>query len=369
MDERIQNLARILVEYSCRVQPEEKVLISVTGAEPYALVRALIKNIYNAGGYPYVELLDQRIQRELLMGVSAQSLAVQSELELARIQKMDAYIGVRGGENLSESSDVPAERMALYARCMDSAFTHRVKHTKWVVLRYPNASMAQSAKMSTEAFEDFYFSVCTLDYSKMNKAMQPLKTLMEKTDRVRIVGKGTDLSFSIKGIPSVICSGEMNIPDGEIYTAPVRDSINGTLTYNTPSLYKGFVFENISFTFANGKIVKAGANDTKRLNQILDIDEGARYVGEFALGVNPYITNPMLDTLFDEKIAGSFHFTPGSCYDDAPNGNVSSEHWDLVCIQTPSCGGGEIYFDDVLVRKDGRFVPDALQGLNPENLM
>ena len=223
--------------------------------------------------------------------------------------------------------------------------------------------------MSSDEFEDFYFKVCNLDYSKMSKAMDNLVKLMDKTDKVRIVGNGTDLTFSIKGIKSIKCDGKMNIPDGEVFTAPVKNSVNGVLSYNTPSLYSdGFTYENIKFEFKNGKIIDASCNDTKRINKILDTDAGSRYIGEFAIGVNPYITEPMKDILFDEKIMGSFHFTPGSCYDEAPNGNNSQIHWDLVCIQTKKYGGGEIYFDDKLIRKDGLFVIDSLKCLNPDKL-
>jgi aminopeptidase len=228
--------------------------------------------------------------------------------------------------------------------------------------------MAQMANMSNEQFEDFYFSVCNLDYSKMSKAMDPLAELMNKTDNVKIKGIGTDLSFSIKGLPAIKCDGEFNIPDGEVYSAPVKDSVNGYITYNTPSEYQGYTYENIRLEFKQGKIIRATANDAKRINKVFDTDEGARYVGEFAIGVNPYITKPMKDTLFDEKIMGSFHFTPGSCYDECSNGNESAIHWDLVSIQTPEYGGGEIWFDDVLVRKNGKFVLPGLEVLNPENL-
>jgi len=251
---------------------------------------------------------------------------------------------------------------------MRPVLNQRVDHTKWVVLRYPTESMSQQAGMSTEAFEDFYFDVCTLDYSKMDKAMTPLVELMNKTDRVRIVAKDTDLTFSIKGIPAIKCSGLRNIPDGEVYTAPVKDSVNGYITYNVPSVEEGIKFENVRLEFKDGKIVKATANDTVAVNKIFDTDEGARYVGEFALGVNPYITKAMGDILFDEKISGSIHFTPGQSYEDAPNGNKSAIHWDLVQVQTTEYGGGEIYFDDVLIRKDGMFVLDELKCLNPENL-
>jgi aminopeptidase len=222
--------------------------------------------------------------------------------------------------------------------------------------------------MSTDAFEDFYFDVCNLDYNKMANAMEPLKQLMERTDKVRIVSPGTDLSFSIKGMNAVKCNGDRNIPDGECYTAPIRNSVNGVLSYNTPSVYEGTTFDNIRFVFENGKIVEASANHNDKINHIMDTDEGARYIGEFSLGFNPYIKDPMKDTLFDEKIDGSLHFTPGNAYDEADNGNVSAIHWDLVLIQRPEYGGGEVYFDDVLIRKDGRFVIPELLGLNPENL-
>ena len=202
----------------------------------------------------------------------------------------------------------------------------------------------------------------------MSKAMDSLVELMNRTDRVHIKGPGTDLTFSIKDIPAIKCAGEMNIPDGEVYTAPVKESMNGVISYNTPSEEQGFTYENIRFEIKDGKIIKAAANDNERINQLLDTDEGARYFGEFAIGVNPYILNPMKDTLFDEKIAGSFHLTPGMAYEDAPNGNDSAVHWDLVMIQRPEYGGGEIYFDDVLIRKDGLFTLPELMCLNPENL-
>jgi aminopeptidase len=202
----------------------------------------------------------------------------------------------------------------------------------------------------------------------MSTAMDALVTRLEKTRDIHIIGKGTDLRFSIGEIPVIKCAGANNIPDGEVFTAPVRDSVNGVISYNCPAVYQGFTYDNIVLRFENGKIVEATANDTEKINQVFDTDEGARYVGEFAIGVNPYILKPMKDTLFDEKIMGSFHFTPGRAYEDAFNGNTSSIHWDLVCIQTSEYGGGEMYFDGELVRKDGRFVVQDLEVLNPENL-
>ncbi len=369
MDPRTLTLARNLVNYSAALQPGENILIEMfDDAQP--LASALVDEVYRVGGIPFLSLKNNLLQRKLFTGASENQLKSIALWESARMQQMQAYIGIRASENISELSDVPQERVKLYQQYWFKPVHSeiRVKNTKWCVLRWPNSSMAQLAGMSTEAFEDFYYNVCNLDYAKMDQAMNPLVELMEKTDRVRIVGPGTDLSFSIKDIPVVKCSGLRNIPDGEVYTAPVLHSINGTLAYNTPSIYQGVTYENICLTFENGSIITATANQTERINSVFSTDDGARHVGEFALGVNPYITKPMKDTLFDEKIQGSFHFTPGNAYEEADNGNRSSIHWDLVCIQTPDYGGGEIWFDDLLIRKDGRFVIQELSGLNPENL-
>ncbi|KKX54088.1 aminopeptidase [Brevibacillus borstelensis] len=367
-DPRLEELARNLVSYSVRVQPGENVLIHAVGHTP-ELVQAIIREVYLAKGNPFVQLVDPKIKRELAKECTEQQLTLLAEHETAFMKQMDCYIGIRAGDNINEMADVPADRMSMYSRLYElPVMDVRVPETKWVVLRYPNPSMAQLANMSTDAFEQFYFQVCNLDYSKMNEAMDSLVALMNRTDRVRIVGPGTDLRFSIKDIPAVKCAGLRNIPDGEVYTAPVRDSVEGVITHNAPTPYNGFTFEQVCLHFEQGKIVKATANDTERLNAILDTDEGARYIGEFAIGVNPLIRNPMKDILFDEKIDGSFHFTPGQCYDEAYNGNKSSVHWDMVSIQRPDWGGGEIWFDDVLIRKDGRFVIPELECLNPENL-
>ncbi len=369
-DPRILTLANNLVTFSCKVKNGENVLIESIGGND-DLVRALIKKVYEVGGIPYLWTSDKSMDRELIMHCTREQLENRAKWDAAVMSSMQAYIGIRGGSNASELSDVPSDRMNDYMKYYWTPVHGqiRVPKTKWVILRYPTPSMAQMADMSTEAFEDFYFNVCCLDYSRMDRAMDSLKSLMERTDKVRLLGPSdTDLTFSIKGLPAIKCSGELNIPDGEIYTAPVKDSVNGVIHYNTPSLENGFTYEDIRFVFKDGKIIEATSNDNKRINDQLNIDEGARYVGEFAIGVNPYITFPMKDTLFDEKICGSIHFTPGSCYDDCYNGNKSSQHWDLVMIQTPEYGGGEIYFDDVLIRKNGRFVLPELDCLNPENL-
>lgn len=369
MDPRTITLAQNLIRYSTDLQPGEKILIEMFDhAQP--LAEALVEEAYRAGGVPFLSLKNNRLQRKLLSGASREQLSAIARWESERMQSMQAYLGVRASDNSSEMSDVPADKLKLYQQYwLQPVHSEiRVKNTKWCVLRWPNSAMAQLAGMSSEGFEDFYYNVCNLNYAKMDYAMTPLVELMEKTDQVHIIGPGTDLSFSIKGIPVVKCSGLRNIPDGEVYTAPVRDSINGTLSYNTPSIYQGTIYDNVRLTFEHGCIISSTANPPDRITEIFNTDEGSRYIGEFALGVNPYITQPMKDILFDEKIQGSFHFTPGNAYEEADNGNRSAIHWDLVCIQSPEWGGGEIWFDDKLIRKDGRFVISELCGLNPENL-
>ena len=368
-DERIKTLAKNLINYSCALKKGEKILIEAAGVDE-VFVEALVEECYKVGAYPFVDMGNNKIKRRLLSGLTEEHCKLMAKYASYRMKEMDAYIGIRGGNNAYELSDVDGDKMNLYMAEYSKPVHHelRVKNTKWCVLRYPTEGMSELSGMSTEAFEDLYFKVCNLDYAKMDKAMDALVELIERTDKVRITAKDTDLTFSIKGIGAKKCSGHMNIPDGEVYTAPVRESVNGVITYNTPSVENGIKFENVQLTFKDGKIVSATANDNEAINKIFDTDEGARYVGEFALGVNPFIKKPMCDILFDEKISGSIHFTPGSCYDDAYNGNESAVHWDLVLIQTPEYGGGDIYFDDVLIRHDGRFVLPELECLNPENL-
>lgn len=368
-DPRINLLAKNLINYSCKLKKGEKVLIEAKGVD-YMLVTALVKEAYKIGAYPFVEMYDNRISRELLLGETKELAMMRAKFATARMSEMDAYIGIRGGQNSNENSDVPADKLQIESEYYSHPVHHelRVKKTKWVVLRYPTEGMASQAGMSTDAFEDFYFNVCNLDYSKMDKAMDALKKRLDRADKVRLTANNTDITFSIKGIGSSKCSGDHNIPDGEIYTAPVKDSVNGVITFNAPSIENGFKYENVSLIFKDGKIIKATSNDNQKINALLDTDEGARYVGEFAFGVNPYITKPMGDILFDEKISGSIHFTPGCCYDDCYNGNISAIHWDLVLIQTKEYGGGEIYLDGELIRKDGLFVVEDLLCLNPENL-
>jgi len=365
-DPRIHQLANLLLDHSCCLESGEKILIEAIDLPEPNLVCQLVEGAAARGAVPLVTWKSNAVLRSVYQSATEEGMKLAAQFERDRMEAVDAYIGIRGAANSSQFADVPQAGMDLYQQHWWQPVHGevRVPKTKWVVLRYPTDSFAQAASMSTNSFEDFYFNVCTADYAAMAQAQRPLVARMQEADHVRITAPGTELEFSIKNIPVIPCSGERNIPDGEVFTAPVRDSIQGTILFNTPSRYQGTLFEKIEFQFENGKIVKATANETEKLNTLLDSDEGARYCGEWAIGTNNHILHPMLDTLFDEKIGGSFHLTPGQAYEEADNGNRSRIHWDLVLIQRPDYGGGEIWFDDQLLRKDGHFVPDDLQSLN-----
>ncbi len=364
-DTRERKLAQLLVRYSVNLQPKERCLIQAIDV-PESMVEQLVHAVYEAGGFPEVSMTTIRIERAMVQGSSEESLATWADSDAYRMRKMDAFIGIRGIVNPREHASL-GDRYTSYMSHYNTPVHHeiRVPHTRWVVLRYPTQLMAYQANMSTLEFEDFFYRISSeVDYEAMARAMEKAKAFLDKADRVRIVSAGTDLEFSIRNMGSVPCAGHRNIPDGEIYTCPVRDSVNGTITYNTPSTYNGHCFSNVSFTIEQGRIIDSHADDPEALRAILDTDEGARYFGEFALGCNPNITFAMDNTLFDEKIAGSIHFTPGNAYEDCDNGNRSAVHWDLVQIQTPEYGGGEIFIDRELIRKDGVFVHEAFTDLN-----
>lgn len=370
-DPRFDKLSELLVSHSTNLEPGENVLIEAIDI-PSPMIDALVRAVVERGATPLLERKDQALFRRILKQGSLeqieQRMKVWGEVELARMKQCQAYIALRGSINVTELADVSPDAMKLYEEhwLKPVHLEQRVNHTKWCVLRWPTGSMAQQAGRSTEDFEDFYFDVCLVDYPAMAKAVKPLADLMNRTDRVRLTGPETDLSFSKKGIGSVPCTGTHNVPDGECFSAPVKDSVNGTILFNTPTIYRGIPFDNIHLTFENGRVVKHECNDNEALAAILDSDEGARYFGEFAIAFHPNIIEPMRDILFDEKIRGSIHLALGECYKETENHNRSNVHWDLVLRQEGN--QGEVWFDDKLVRKDGFFVQAELEGLNPDNL-
>ncbi len=361
----MRQLSKTIVEYSLRLQENEKVLIKAESMDTKPLVQLLINEIYRVGAVPMVRYIDQETNELLMSKTNIERVALLKDQNEFDVNHYDAFISIRYIENDFNGKDIDKQILSEVGEALKESNDIRINQRRWVLLNYPSVTAAYKAGMPTKDFCKYAWDVMTVDYQKMHDLIKPLKELMERTDKVRIVAPNTDITFSIKDIPAIPCCGEYNIPDGEIFTAPVKNSVNGVITYNTPCPYQGNIYTNVSLTFENGKIVKATCNeDSESLNHIFDIDEGARYVGEFAIGLNPQILNPMGDILFDEKIIGSIHFTPGRAYREAFNGNISSIHWDMVLIERKEYGGGALYFDDVLIRQDGKFVLPELEPLN-----
>lgn len=368
MEEKLNSLSKTIVNYSLDVKENDRVLITTQTSEANYLIKCLIKEIVNNKGIPFVRIEDQSLDATLLELTNKSRINEIKKHKQFDIDNFDCFISIRYSINDFESSNVKASIRREIGEAIKEIDHVRINERRWVLLNYPSNLDAYKANMKTDDFKLFGINAMCIAYDKMYKDILPLKEVMENTKKVRIVGVNTDITFSIEGMPAIPCCGKYNIPDGEIYTAPIKDSVNGIITFNTKNPYRGYVFSNISLKLRDGKIIDAKAsNNTDKLNEILDTDDGARYIGEFAIGLNPFIKNPMGDILFDEKIIGSIHFTPGQAYYDAYNGNDSSIHFDLVLIEREEYGGGELYFDDVLVRKNGKFVLDKLKHLNYEN--
>ena len=371
MNNRDEKLAYNLIHNSISLSKNENILVEVIGEDGLALANEIIKQARTINAIPHLNIINHEDLKNFLINATKEDIIEYGKKDYEIMKKMQAYIGISAPTSDKTLDGVSQEKLELYNKYY-IALVHldqRVKHTKWCILRYPNEYFAKKSNMTLNEFKDFYYNVCNVDYNKMKIAMEPLKKLMNQTDKVHIVAPGTDLTFSINGIPAEKYYGTFNIPDGEVATCPVKDSVNGYITYNTKTKYNDIIFEDIRFDFIDGKIIKATAKEkTKELNEILDTDDGARYIGEFAFGLNPYVNNTMCDTLFDEKINGSFHLTPGMALEESDNGNRSAIHWDIVKILRKEFGGGEIYFDNVLIMKDGKFVLDELKPLNAENL-
>lgn len=365
MSEKLKELASLIVNYSIRVEKDERVLITTQSLETREFVSYLIEEIYKNGGVPCLKINDQILGARLAEKNNEGRIELLKKIQENEVELFDSFINIRYATNDYENKNVSGEMSKKLSQALLPSSDVRVNQRKWVLLNYPSLLDSYKAKMTSTEFMEFALKVMTVNYKSMSELIKPLKKLMDKTDKVRIVSPGTDITFSIKGMGSIPCVGEMNIPDGELYSAPVKNSVNGTITYNTPSPYQGRVYNHVSLEFKDGKIINATCDDdNEKLNEIFNTDEGARYVGEFSLGFNPEILYPMGDILYDEKILGSIHFTPGQAYKDCYNGNDSGIHWDMVLIQRKDYGGGEIYFDDVLIRKDGMFVLEELKPLN-----
>jgi len=360
-----QQLAEKLLDHSTELESGQNIMLQLIGLNGIGLLRALVEEVRKRDAHPFIKIEDPEINRTLLEQGNEDFWTNQAEVDqLPLMKQMDAFVGIRAAENIYENSNVPKDANSAYSKKFLNPvhFKERVEHTNWVVLRYPSPAFAMNAKMPTESFRNFYYNACIFDYEKLQHAMQPLEELLRETDKIHLKGEGTDIEFSVKGQNWIPCFGKRNIPDGELFSSPILDSINGHITY-APSVYQGKPFEFVKLEVKNGVVVDFDSSNNPALEEILDTDEGARRFGEFSFGLNPIIKEPMYDILFDEKIYGSNHLTLGKDYAIAPNGNSSNIHWDLVCI------GADVYCDGELIREGRQFVKEELKGLNPEVLL
>jgi aminopeptidase len=358
-------MAEVIVTYSTEVKKGDIVQISAYGTATEPLLKEVYRLCLEKGArYIDYRITSPEVGRLFYNHADEEQLKYFPQHKMDFMKKVDVYIGIAAVENSMQLAKARQESIVAYDRVMRPILDERVKHSRWVICRYPTNGSAQDAKMSLEEYEDFLFSACNIEWGEESKKQEKLKKLMDSADRVHIKASDTDITFSIKGMKAMKCDGRHNLPDGEVYTAPVRESVEGYITYNCPSVYQGKEFGNVRLEFEKGRIVKATSPGMDApLNKVLDTDEGARYIGEFAIGINPNIKEPMRNILFDEKIFGSIHLTPGQCYEECDNGNKSAVHWDLVKILK---GDGEICFDGAVIQKDGVFVHNDLLELNPE---
>jgi aminopeptidase len=340
------------------------VLISASGEECQPLLKAVHRRCLERGArYVEIQLTFPEIARDLYRFGSKAQLSHFPAHRLAFLKQVDVSIGIAAEQNSMVLAGVNQQKYLAYQRVLRPLLEWRVNRTRWVICRYPTHGMAQQAGLSLEELEDHLYGACNLDWAAISRRQEPLRRLMARTDRVQIEAPDTDLRFSIRGIPAAQADGRRNLPDGEVFTAPVKTSVEGRIAFNCPTIHGGQAFDDVRLDFEGGKVVAGGAADGEaRLGRILDIDRGARYLGEFAFGLNPRITRPMRNILFDEKIFGSIHLALGNAYAKCDNGNRSSIHWDLVKILGP---GSRVSFDGKPVMADGRFVHPVLKALNP----
>lgn len=354
-DPRIEKQAEILVDYSIKVKKGENVaIIADFSAKP--LVLAIYKRLLQRGaGEVKINFSTSEFAETFFKYASKAQIEAFPKLTMAEVKKIDCYIAIHAPQNTRALTNVDATKVAKRASVVRPVTKWRVEKTRWVITNFPTKALAQEADMSLSDYEDFMFSaINNVDWKKIYKEQQKLKKLVDKTDKVRIVGKNTDLTLSIKGRVGINAAGEFNMPDGEVFTSAIENGAEGHITYSYPALYMGREFTNVYLEFKKGKVIKAIADKgTSDLNKILDMDKGARFIGELGIGNNFMIKKFTKDILFDEKIGGSIHIALGKGYKETLSKNVSALHWDMIKDLKDE---GELWFDDKLVQKKGKWL-------------
>lgn len=352
-DPRVTKAAKILVEWSTRVKKNDYVQIITDPAAEY-LALEVYKMCLQKGAYPqlYVSLPGQT--HIYYKYSSEEQLRKFPDIKMYEMRKTQAVIYIGAPLNTRELSDIEPKRISIRQKTLEKLFKYRTEHTKWVIFYYPTDALAQEADMALTDFRNFVFNAVNIDWQKKQKEMVRLKKILEKKDKIRIISKETDLTFRVKGRKFIASIGRFNMPDGELFTAPLEKSANGKIYYDFPAIYQGREVSGVRLEFKNGKVIKATAEKNEPLlKQMLKTDKGASYIGEFGIGMNYHIKRFVKSILFDEKIGGTIHLALGVGYKDCGSKNKSAIHWDMI---NDLRRNGEIYADGRLIYKKGKFL-------------
>jgi aminopeptidase len=331
VDPRWRELGELLVNYSLAVQPGEKVMVAMGELESYPLVRGVFEAVVKAGGYPQVQFLSESLRHQLLKYGSAEQLAWVPALEAYGMEWADCYLGLRGASNLHEHDDIPADRLSLNQKAMGKISALRWEKTRWCLVRVPNAAFAQQAQTDEETITEMFFNACLLDWPKESARWREWAKRLDGSKRVRVTGRETDLSFSVQGRKWFAWEGKSNMPDGEIMTAPVEDSLNGEIFFDLPGVLSGRLIHDIRLRWKAGRLLEASSSTNQDfLRAVLATDAGSGIVGEFAMGTNLAVNRFCKDILIDEKIGGTVHLAFGRSYPECGGLNSSAIHWDIV---------------------------------------
>lgn len=354
MDKRWLDVADILVNYSTEVQPGERVMIAMREIETLPLVKSVYQAVIKAGGFPQVQFLSDYLDHALLAHGTNEQISWVPEIESHGMKWADVYIALRGTHNIYEFADIPSDKIATYRQSMGKISSMRWENTRWCIIRVPNEDFAQQAETDVETIMDIFFEATIRDYEKEAEKLDQLTQKLNKGSQIRFVAKDTDLSFSTKNRKWLADTGKLNLPAGEIFTAPINSTLNGNISFDWPGILGGRLVHNIKLEWKNGELVHASASKNEDfLLQVLDSDPGAKLLGEFAVGTNPHINRFCKDIFFDEKIGGTVHVALGRAYPECGGENQSAIHWDVI---KDTRAEGKIFLDEKLIFNQGKFL-------------
>jgi aminopeptidase len=354
MDKRWYQLADILVNYSTEVKAGERVMIAMRETHTLPLVRAVYETCVINGAQVQVQFLSDYMDHSLLRYGNPEQIGHTPEIEAKGMEWADVYFGLRGAHNLYEFADIDADRLANYRRAMGKISDLRWQKTRWCIVRVPNEDFAQQAETDIETITDLFFDSTILVWAAEAKRWQKVTDALNQGVEVRVVGRNTDLRFSVEGRKWLFGDGRMNLPDGEIFTAPVNDTLNGRIAFEFPGVLGGRLVHDIQLEWQNGVLVSASASKNEDfLKRILASDEGASRLGEFAIGTNYGIDRFCKDIFYDEKIGGTIHIALGRSYPVCGGKNQSAIHWDIIKDMREE---GAIYLDGRKVFEKGKML-------------